>query len=67
MTDKFKEEELELAIMELFQNEEYIHKTGGEIHKENSDVLLLDDLRIYLADRYAAQEITQNEITCIIS
>src|SRR5574344_247152 len=57
----FNESTLEMAIMELFQNEGYIYQNGEEIHKEISDVVLRDDLGSYLSDRYAEQNITPLE------
>lgn len=39
----FNEYALEMAIMELFENEGYIYTSGEDIHKELSDVLLRDD------------------------
>lgn len=57
----FKEQSLELAIMELFQNEGYTYTNGENVHKEVSDVLLRDDLRMYLRTAYAAQGITDIE------
>lgn len=64
---KFNESTLEMAIMELFQNEGYIYQSGQEIHKELSDVLLRDDLKFFLADRYAKQGITLLEIESAIA
>ena len=58
----FNEHALEMAIMELFQQEGYIYTNGEEIHKEISDVLLRDDLRMYLRSRYAEQGITSLEV-----
>ena len=62
----FNESALELSIIEMFMDEGYQHVKGNEIHREKSEVLLIDDLRIYLADRYAAEGITKNEIEGII-
>ena len=58
----FNEHALELSIMELFQQEGYIYTNGEEIHKEVSDVLLRDDMRLYLRSRYKAEGITPQEI-----
>ena len=58
----FNEHVLEMAIMELFQNEGYIYTNGEEVHKEVSEVLLRDDLRMYLRGRYAVQGITDVEV-----
>lgn len=62
----FNEHSLELSIMELFQDEGYIHLTGDQIHREKSEVLLIDDIRQYLSDRYASDGITGGEIDSII-
>ncbi len=37
---QFNEHQLELYIMELFENEGYTHQTGNDIHREKIDVLL---------------------------
>jgi len=63
---KFTEEKLEQAVIELFEGEGYQHLTGEHIHKELSDVLLCDDLKQYLLDRYSGEDITLNEINSII-
>ena len=57
----FNEHALEMAIMELLENEDYIYASGDDIHKELSDALLRDDLHAYLRDRYAKQGITSLE------
>lgn len=59
----FNEHALEMAIMELFQDEEYIYTNGGNISRDISEVLLADDFRKYLHDRY---HITNSEINSII-
>ena len=61
----FNEHALEMAIMELFQQEGYIYTHGEEIHKEVSDVLLRDDLRMYLRSRY--EDITALEVESVIA
>ena len=63
----FSEHALEMAIMELFEKEGYIYTSGEEVHKELSDVLLRDDLRAYLRDRYAEQGITSLEVESVIA
>lgn len=44
----FNEHALEQGIMELFQEEGYTYSSGDTIQKEASDVLLRDDLMLYL-------------------
>lgn len=63
---KFTENTLEQAVIELFEAEQIQHCNGMYIHKEMSDVLLRDDLKQFLLNQYAADEITLNEITSII-
>lgn len=53
--------------MELFEKEGYIYTSGDDIHKELSDVLLRDDLRTYLRDRYSEQGITSLEVESVIA
>lgn len=62
----FNEHALEMAIMELFVDEGYEHLTGSDIHREKSEVLLLDDLRNFLYNRYAQDNITPSEVESII-
>jgi type I restriction enzyme, R subunit len=63
---KFTEETLEQAIIELFEAENYQHVSGVHIHKEMSDVLLRDDLKAFLRNRYKKDNITENEINSVI-
>lgn len=60
------EAKLELSVMELFQNEGYEYLSGDSILRETSDVLIKDDLRMYLMMKYAADGITATEIESII-
>lgn len=60
------EAKLELSVMELFKNEGYEYLSGDSILRETSDVLIKDDLRMYLMMKYAADGITTTEIESII-
>lgn len=60
------EAQLELAVMELFQEEGYEYVFGDSIKREVTDVLLRDDLRTYLKNQYQADGITDGEIETII-
>ncbi len=62
----FTEHALELSIMELFEQNGYIHRNGQDIHRDRSEVLDLPKLRGYLTARYASQNITDDEIDHII-
>jgi type I restriction enzyme R subunit len=59
---RFTEETLEHAVIELFEAEGFPHCDGMHIHKEMSDVLLRDDIKNFLLNRYSADNITINEI-----
>lgn len=62
----FTESELEAAITELFKNEDYTYQNGEYMHREYDEILLKGELRSFLANRYAKNQITENEIeTCI--
>lgn len=64
---KFTEETLEQAVIELFEIQKISHFNGSLIHrKEKSEVLLQEDLKQFLLEKYRDDEITQNEITTII-
>ena len=62
----FNEHALEMSIMELFKDEEYVHVNGRQIHRHKSEVLLLEDLRQYLYDQYSSDGITSGEIETAI-
>lgn len=62
----FNEHSLEMSIMELFQDEKYIYLNGEQIHRERSEVLLTDDLRQYLLNRYAKDGLTATEVDGIL-
>ena len=64
---QFTEHSLELSIMELFENEGYTHQTGQDIHREKTDVLLSELLATFLRHRYAADFLSESEITSIIT
>ncbi|HLP36953.1 HsdR family type I site-specific deoxyribonuclease [Lacibacter sp.] len=63
---KFTEETLEQAVTELIEAEQIPHVSGLLLHKEMTAVLLKDDLKQYLLNRYAAEHITLQEINSII-
>lgn len=62
----FNEHALEMSIMELFQDEGYLYLQGDKIHRERSEVLLVDDLKQYLYNRYTKDGITPNEVDSIV-
>ena len=63
----FNEHTLELSIMELFQQEGYLYTCGEEIQKEAGEVLLRDDMRRYLRNRYREAGITPLEVESVLA
>jgi type I site-specific deoxyribonuclease, hsdR family len=62
----FNEHALEMSIMQLFKDERYTYVSGDQIHRERTEVLLIDDLKQYLYNRYAKDGITLSEVDGII-
>lgn len=62
----FNEHALEMSIMELFKDEGYDYVSGEHLHRERTEVLLVDDLKQYLYARYSQEGITPNEIESIV-
>ena len=62
----FNEHALEMSIMQLFEGEGYTYISGNQIHRERTEVLLVDDLKQYLYKRYAKDGITTSEVESII-
>ena len=63
---KFTEAHLEDAFAKLLAQEDIPHVNGKTIVRDATEVLLLEDLRAYLASKYKKQGITSNEIEGII-
>jgi len=63
---KFTEEKLEQAIIALLEEQGFPHSTGESLDRGPHDVLIADDLRTYLAKRYAQDDITEGEIDAVI-
>ena len=64
---KFTEAKLEQAVVELLGEQGYTHLLGGELTRNNSEVLIKDDLRVFLTKRYAKNNITTGEVDSIIA
>lgn len=62
----FNEHALEMSIMELLKEEDYTYINGNSIHRERNEVLLIDDIKQYLYNRYASDSITPNEVDSIV-
>lgn len=62
----FNEHALEMSIMQLFKDEGYTYVSGDQVHRERTEVLLIDDLKQYLYNRYAKDGITPGEVNNII-
>lgn len=64
---KFTESKLEQAIIALLGEQGFPHTAGTSIQRSADEVLLKNDLRSFLASRYAQDGITESEITAIIN
>jgi type I restriction enzyme R subunit len=63
---KFTEEKLEQAIIALLEEQGYPYHRGDTLTRKPTEVLLREDLRAFLATRYAADGITEGEMESII-
>lgn len=63
---KFTEAKLEDAIIELLGEMNIPHVFGGDIFRDTTEVLLKDDLRTFLSEKYSAEKLTDSEINSII-
>lgn len=62
----FNEHALEMSIMELFKDNGYLYLSGEHIHREKSEVLLVEDLKQFLYSKYAQNGITSGEVESIV-
>lgn len=63
---KFTEEKLEKVFIELLENENFPHHLGNTINKADNEVLIEEDLKNYLLNRYKKQQLTETEAQSII-
>lgn len=67
MSIKFTEAKLEQAFTELLQNEGYPHFVGNSlVRTDESEVLIEEDLKTYLLNRYENANLTETEAQSII-
>ena len=67
MLSKFTETTLEKAIIEMFEQQGYDYADGEKLHRKYEDILILDDLREYLLNRYEKEHISETEMKKIIN
>lgn len=63
----FAENQLEQAIIELFKEQGFVHVLEKTIKRTEKDILLLDDLRSFILDRYENEKLTELELKQIIN
>jgi len=63
---KFTEAQLEAAFAELIKNEGYPHYLGGTLNRAEDEVVLVDDLRTFLLEKYKTENLTESEVNSII-
>lgn len=64
--NKFTEEKLELAFIELLEAQGIEYQFAKDIQRDESEVLIKEDLQEFLLTRYKSDNITDSEITQII-
>ena len=62
----FNEKQLEESIITLLQEQGYEHVKGEAIERDLDEVVLRDDLRTYLHNRYSSDGITDTEVEAAI-
>src|SRR5690554_2692940 len=63
---KFTEAQLETAFAELIGDEGYPHHFGNTLNRAEDEVILADDLRAFLLQKYEAENLTESEANSII-
>ncbi|WP_064965729.1 type I restriction endonuclease subunit R [Tenacibaculum ovolyticum] len=63
---KFTEAQLEAAFAELIINEGYSHCSGNNLNRAEDEVILADDLRTFLLQKYQSENLTESEANSII-
>jgi type I restriction enzyme R subunit len=63
---KFTEAQLEAAFAELIGNEGYPHHLGNTLNRAEDEVILADDLRTFLLNKYKKEKVTESEANSII-
>ena len=66
MSQKFTEAQLESAFAELIDTEGYSHHLGNTLNLAEDEVILADDLRTFLLNKYKAENLTSQETNSII-
>lgn len=63
---KFTEAQLEQALIDLLAQEGYPHVLGEQIQRTPDQVIIKEDLRSFLLQHYAQENITESEVEGII-
>ncbi|HKK09909.1 MAG TPA: hypothetical protein VJ939_03690 [Bacteroidales bacterium] len=63
---KFTESRLEQAIIELLGAQGYPYTPGADIARSEDEVLIEEDLRKYLFEKYQHEKLTGNEVYQVI-
>ncbi len=64
---KFTEEQLEQAIIALFQEQDYTYVHGDSLHRKFEDILIEEDLRTFIASKYVASNLSNVEMDKIVN
>lgn len=64
---KFTEAKLEEVFIELLGNEDYPHCLGSTISRTSDEVLIEEDLKNYLLNRYKNEQLSETEVQSMYS
>lgn len=64
---KFYESDYEEAFITLLQQNGWQYTFGDNLHRHYDQTLIEDDMRAYLQNRYASENLTPNEVDAIIA
>lgn len=67
MAQKFTEAQLESVFAEAIGNEGYPHALGNELSRAVDEVIIENDLRNFLLERYKVESLTESEVNSIIT
>ena len=65
-TYSYTESSFENAVLELFEKQGYEYACGYDIHRTEEEILLVDDLKDYLFERYQDLDLHDDEVELII-
>lgn len=63
---KYTESSFENAVLELFENQNYLYTNGYDLHRTNEEIILYNDFIHYLNNKYSDSNLIDSEINEIM-